>query len=121
MKQGLHDLCRLLPGADANKLLCSRSARHSKFPECVECHDRRARWHSAACKAGSDPAEVARLAAEVLEHNKEWQGDRQVALSIRRSLYQKETSTGIYENGTHIVYAWVVCSRLKTGCVCFFA
>ena len=80
MKQGLHDVCTVLPNANPQTLTAARSARHSKFPECTECQERRKRWHSAASKVGSDPREVQQLYDLVLEHNKEWQADRRVAL-----------------------------------------
>ena len=80
MKQGLLDVCTVLPNANPQTLTAGRSARHSKFPECTECQVRRKRWHSAASKVGSDPRQVQQLYDLVLEHNKEWQADRRVAL-----------------------------------------
>ena len=80
MKQGLLDVCTVLPNANPQTLTAGRSARHSKFPECTECQERRKRWHSAASKVGSDPGQVQQLYDLVLEHNKEWQADRRVAL-----------------------------------------
>ena len=80
MKQGLLDVCMVLPNANPQTLTAGRSARHAKFPECTECQERRQRWHSAAAKVGSDPREVQQLYDLVLEHNKEWQAERRVAL-----------------------------------------
>ena len=108
----LKELCRLLPGADPAKLKCSRSARHSKFPECTECKTRRDAWIKAAKLAGSDPAEVARLYHELLEHNQDWQADRQVALQLRRDMYNPDSAAGVYENDDKCGSHWcklIVC------------
>ena len=108
----LKELAKLLPGSDPEKLKCSRSARHSKFPECTQCKERRERWIRAASKASSDPAEVERLYQELLEHNLEWQADRQVALQLRRDMYNPSSSDGIYENNDKCGSHWcklIVC------------
>lgn len=35
---------------------------------------------------------------ELLEHNREWQADRAVALALRRDMYNPDTATALYEN-----------------------
>ena len=35
---------------------------------------------------------------DLLEHNREWQTDRSVALSLRRDQYNPDTATALYEN-----------------------
>ena len=94
--EGLKLTAALLPGADPKKLKASRSARHSKFPECQNCQDRRKAWMDACQNLSSDKEVVERLYAELLEHQKEWSSDRATALAIRRSVFSPESS-GIYE------------------------
>jgi len=53
---------------------------------------------SAACKASSDPQAVQLLYQNILDHNNDWQADRNVALALRRSMYNPASSCGIYEN-----------------------
>ena len=94
--EGLKLVAALLPGADPNKLKASRSARHSKFPECQNCQDRRKAWMDACQNLSSDKELVESLYAELLEHQKEWSSDRATALALRRSVFSRE-SRGIYE------------------------
>ena len=35
---------------------------------------------------------------DLLEHNREWQADRSVALAMRRDMYNPASATAIYEN-----------------------
>ena len=106
MRQGIVDACKELKGSIPEEVTASRSGRHSRFPECSECHSRRELWFSAACKPGSDPKEVARLYNLVLEHNREWQADRAVALKLRYSMYNSDTADGIYENDDKCGSQW---------------
>ena len=58
MKQGVHDVCRELPGSDPEKVRVGRACNHANFPECTSCLTLRNRWLSAAKSSRSDPATV---------------------------------------------------------------
>ena len=95
-REGLRLVAALLPGADPNKLKASRAARHSKFPECQKCQDKRKAWMDACQNLSSDKEWVKFLYEDMLEHQKEWSADRATALAIRRSLFTT-LARAIYE------------------------
>ena len=52
---------------------------------------------------------------QVLEHNKEWQGDRACALALRRSLYNPASATAIYENDDKCGSHWCALPVSEAG------
>ena len=72
-----------LPGSDIDKLRLKRSAKHSAFPECVQCQERRKKYEAAVRAPGADPAVVAQTYEALLEHMKEWGDDRKAALRLK--------------------------------------
>lgn len=85
-----------LDGADPATLRASRSARHSKFPECSTCSSLRKAWKIAACSDASTPEQVQEAFQAFLDHTQEWHADRQTALAIRRSCFLPH-SPAIYQ------------------------
>jgi hypothetical protein len=85
-----------LPGCDPSKMRFGRCERHSKFPECTECQQRREELHSALSNPASTPEFVEEKKRAVLEHQGEWTADREFALALRRSHYLASTSA-LYE------------------------
>jgi hypothetical protein len=85
-----------LPGSDMDQLRVKRSANHSCFPECDECSRRHKAYVNASSARGADPAFVAQMRNEVMEHMKEWSDDRNAALRIKYSTYESQ-SDACYE------------------------
>ena len=95
-KEGLRLVAALLPGANPEKLKASRAARHSKFPECQKCQDKRKAWVDACQDLSSDKEWVQHLFDEIVKHQNEWSGDRAAALALRRAAFGPHASA-IYE------------------------
>jgi len=85
-----------LPGSDPAKLRLKRSAKHSAFPECTTCQNNRKDFHAAASARGADPAVVQQKYQKVLDHQKEWSDDRQVALRLKYGNFH-QSSDACYE------------------------
>ena len=113
-KEGLRLLAALLPGANPTTLKASRAARHSKFPECQKCQDKRKAWMDACQNLSSDKEWVQSLFQDMLDHQKEWSADRATALAIRRSLFHPD-ATGIYECDDKCGSWWQVLPVDPTG------
>ena len=96
MKEGLHASAGFHPGCDADTLKCGRTARHSKFPECNECQQRREAYLKAARNSRSEPAVVTKLYQRVVDHTNEWQADRALAQKLRYACYLSDADA-IYE------------------------
>ena len=58
-----------LPGSDIGKLRLKRSAKHSAFPECTECQQRRKAYENAAKTRGVDPSVLQAKYQALLDHN----------------------------------------------------
>ena len=85
-----------LPGSDIKKLRLKRSAKHSAFPECTTCQERRKAYEKAAKARGADPAVVQRAYQALLEHMQEWGDDRKAALRLKYGTYHG-AADAIYE------------------------
>jgi hypothetical protein len=60
-----------------------RSARHSHFPECVDCQRRRAAYLQVMSAPGSSAASRDEALQSLQEHMSEWQTDRSIALKLK--------------------------------------
>ena len=72
-----------LPASDPGRLKVSRSARHSKFPECDTCASCRDAYVNAAKNPSVDPALKEECYNALKKHQEEWAGDRKCALALR--------------------------------------
>lgn len=92
-KEALLQLTRKLPGqAGTGKILTmGRCARHSKFPECTECQERRKAWMSAVKQRAPNKELVERLYNAMLEHQEEWSKDRHEAIAMRYASYLSDS------------------------------
>ena len=72
------------PGATRN-LVCTRSARHSKFPECNDCQDKRRAYRIVASNPASTPEQIATVHRDIVAHSEMWQGDREKGLELRQA------------------------------------
>ena len=79
-----------LPGSDIAKLRLKRSAKHSAFPECTECQERRKAYYAAAKERGANPNVVAEKYNAVLQHQKEWGDDRKAALRLKYGTFHAQ-------------------------------
>ena len=73
-----------------------RSAKHSAFPECTTCQDKRKKYYKAASSRGADPTVVKEAFDELMEHMNEWASDRKVALRLKYSTHHTDADA-IYE------------------------
>ena len=80
-----------LPGCDAARLSFGRSERHSKFPECTECQERREEFHKALSNPATTPEVLEQKKQRLLEHQTEWTADRAFALVLRRQHFSSRT------------------------------
>ena len=67
------------------KLVCTRSARHSKFPECNDCQEKRRAYRIVASNPLSTPEQVAEKHNDLVEHYAMWQGDREKGFELRQA------------------------------------
>ena len=72
------------PSATDGKLTLSRSARHSKFPECSFCQIKRGNYKRIASNPRSTSEQIAAAYKELADHAAEWQGDREAAYTLRQ-------------------------------------
>ena len=77
------------------KLTVTRSARHSKFPECTDCQRLRERYKRVVSNPKSTPEQIAEAYADLVAHAHLWQGDRETALDLRHR-YSVLTSSARY-------------------------
>ena len=73
----------LVAGKEKSVVRLTRSARHSKFPECTSCSELRRAYVDAAKKAVTAPNIVERAWQEYHEHQIKWQADRAKSWSLR--------------------------------------
>lgn len=86
------------------KLTLTRSARHSKFPECKDCQKLRTDYQKVASKLSSSKEEVQKKYDALLAHTKEWQLDRETACDLRHrcsaceyeAIYEVDDKCGSY-------------------------
>ena len=83
----------LLPGSDPDQVTVGRSAKHSHFPECTKCQQKRMRWHNLSCTPGVDPALLKEAFDDMVEHQTEWSNDRKIALAMKYSTYDQFADT----------------------------
>ena len=96
LSEALARIARLLPGCDPAKLRASRCARHANFPKCTTCQERDKAWRDAVKDISATPEYIQEKFEAILEHVKQWSGDRAAALAIRRSLFLP-SSTALYQ------------------------
>ena len=80
---GLRLAAECLDGCDPDKLRLARSARHSKFPECTSCQEKKKRYVEAMNDPSASPEARQRAYDDLEQHMKEWTSDRKVALSMK--------------------------------------
>lgn len=86
------------------KLTVTRSARHSKFPECKECQQLRTEYQKVASKLSAAKEVVKQRYDALVAHTQEWQLDREVACDIRQrcssceydAIYEVDDKCGSY-------------------------
>ena len=74
---------QFFPGITHTKLTVSRSARHSKFPECTECQQRRKTYKDLASNPRAIASQVHAAYTALVDHSTSWQKDRETALDLR--------------------------------------
>ena len=84
---------QFFPTVTDRKLVCVRSARHSKFPECTDCQRLRTRYKHLAMSSKAPASEVARAHSDMVTHATQWQGGREVALDLRHRCSNLTSST----------------------------
>ena len=89
----LHD--EFFPAITHTKLTVARSARHSKFPECTECQQRRKTYKDLACNPRAIASQVLAAYTALVDHSESWQKDRETALDLRHR-YSVLTSSWRY-------------------------
>ena len=76
-------------------LRCVRSARHSNFPECNDCQFLRDEYQNLAKLIGADRELLQEKYQALLDHAKDWQEDRALALDLRQ-LSENSRATSRY-------------------------
>ena len=71
-------------GADQT-LTVTRSARHSKFPECTDCQEKRRAYKVTASNPTSTREQIAARHKDMVDHAALWQGDREKAYELRQA------------------------------------
>ena len=95
---------RFYPNVTDKKLTVTRSARHSKFPECNDCQVKREEYKEVLMSLSSTPEAVKEKHEALVEHARDWQADRERAYDIRQlcsspdyeAIYQVDDKCGSY-------------------------
>ena len=117
MYPGLHKLAATLPdlaGQDFSKFRIRRSARHSNFPECTKCSQKRARYQKLCSTPGADPQKIQEALDELTEHMDEWKDDRDEALRRKYASYGQDKDTA-YEGDDKCGSHWCKAPVNQTG------
>eukprot|EP00966_Prymnesium_polylepis_P101271 2345529-Prymnesium_polylepis.1 len=56
------------PSGTDKTLTVTRSARHSKFPECIDCQDKRRAYKVTASNPNSTPEQIAARHQDIVAH-----------------------------------------------------
>jgi hypothetical protein len=73
--------------ADAAKVKVTRSAKHSKFPECKDCQTKRYTYVELRSNPLANEEKVQEAYDDLLQHQKEWSADRAEAIKLRYASY----------------------------------
>ena len=71
------------PSVKDKKLTVSRSARHSKFPECTDCQKYRSQYKKVVSNPKSTKEQTEAAYQLMAAHASQWQQDRETALDLR--------------------------------------
>ena len=89
---GLRLAAECLDGCDPDKLRLARSARHSKFPECTSCQEKKKRFMDVMNDPAASPAARQEAYDDLEQHMKEWTSDRKVALSMKYESFGNDSN-----------------------------
>ena len=96
------------PPEEAAKVRVGRSARHSKFPNCSDCHTLQEDYISAASNPLADPAVVQKKLDDWMAHQGSFMADRHEARRLRNATCLPN-SDGRYECDDKCGSHWLFC------------